>query len=236
MRLIEGSGISLYYQLKEQLKNKINKKEWQPGDKIPHEMDLAAQYGISRSTVRQAVLDMVREGLLVRKKGVGTFVAKPKYQTPIMLEFAYPEKFGSRHDIISQKIINVPSEKVDCLKLPEGSQVYELIRLRYFNEEPAAVEVLYLPCDKFPGFFDLPLQGRIFDLLDQYYQIKIQYFDVSIEPVLLNQKERQIFKLNRKTEAALKVTRICFNENGEPYLMHNSIFRGDCCSLLFKSR
>lgn len=236
MNLIDSNGISLYYQLKEHLKKKINEKFWLPGDKIPNEIELSLQYGISRSTVRQAILELVKDGLLFRKKGIGTFVAKPKYQTPISLEFSYPEQFGTKHTLISKKIIKPDSNIIKTLNVTANQDIYELTRLRYFNDEPAAIEILYAPVNKFPGLFDLPLHGRIFDLLLEHYKTSISDFDVLIEPLLLTGTQKQILELSNKPNAGLKITRVCYDNNGINFLMHNSIFRGDCCSVLFKAK
>ena len=236
MDLIEGNGVSLYYQLQEILKRKIEKKVWRAGDKIPNEIDLAEQYKVSRSTVRQAVLQMVREGLLVRKKGIGTFVAKEKFNAPIAFEFCYPEEFGTKHEVISKKIIPAGEDLIQNLNLAVQEAVFELIRLRYFNDEPVAIESVYLPESLFPNFFAEDLEGRIFDVLDRKYNLQIKNFDVVIEPIILKNHDKCLFKLGKNPEAGLKMTRICYNEAGEPYLMHHSVFRGDCCNLLFKSK
>lgn len=236
MNLIDGNGISLYYQLKEKLKIKLKEKIWSPGDKIPNELDLSQQYGISRSTVRQAVLELVREGLLYRKKGVGTFVAKPKYQTPISLEFTYPEEFGTKHTVISKKIIKADLATATTLQLTVGTPIYELIRLRYFKDDPAAIETLYAAVEKFPGLLELPLENRIFDVLLKYYKTALSKFDILIEPQLLSVREKKILGLSSSPNAGLKITRVCYDDENHVILMHNSIFRGDCCSVLFKTK
>jgi DNA-binding GntR family transcriptional regulator len=71
------SPIPLYYQLKQLLHERIRKGELRPGDRIPTEFELIEQFGISRTPVRQAIIELVHEGLLVRTPGRGTFVAEP---------------------------------------------------------------------------------------------------------------------------------------------------------------
>ena len=73
-----NSFIPYYIQLLEILKGKISSGEWKPGDKLPSEPELCEIYGVSRTVVRQALQEMEYDGLIARKKGVGTFITEPK--------------------------------------------------------------------------------------------------------------------------------------------------------------
>ncbi|MDL2322453.1 GntR family transcriptional regulator [Bacteroidales bacterium OttesenSCG-928-A17] len=75
MSLNYNSHVPLYVQIEEQLRVEIQDPEYKKGKKLPNEVDLARQLGISRSTMRQAINKLVYEGLLIRKKGIGTVVA-----------------------------------------------------------------------------------------------------------------------------------------------------------------
>ncbi len=70
-----NSHVPLYVQIEEQLRKEIQNPEYKKGKKLPNEVDLSRQLGISRSTMRQAINKLVYEGLLIRKKGIGTVVA-----------------------------------------------------------------------------------------------------------------------------------------------------------------
>lgn len=71
------AGIPYYYQIKEDIRRKINEGGLNPGDKIPTESDLVLEYSVSRPTIRQALAELTQEGLLTRTRGRGTFVAQP---------------------------------------------------------------------------------------------------------------------------------------------------------------
>ncbi len=76
MRTIyRNSPVPRYHQLKEILREKVSTEEWKPGDLIPSERELSETYSISRMTARQAITDLVNEGLFYREQGRGTFVA-----------------------------------------------------------------------------------------------------------------------------------------------------------------
>lgn len=233
MKLESGTGIALYYQLKEKLKEKIKNGVWKIGDQIPNELDLVTQYQVSRATVRQAVLELVREGILLRQKGKGTFVAEPKYEADFTVNFCYPTEFGKRHEVVSATSLPASESVCEQLGIAQGAIIYNIVRLRYFNEEAVAIETLLVPEKTFPGLLKLDLRERIFDLLAQYYGINILKFNSTVEPVLLTAKEAKLLGLDER-KAALLINRVCVDIEGRPYLISKGIFRGDRCKLFFK--
>src|SRR3569833_738583 len=88
--------IPLYYQLKERLTQQIMGGDFQPGTLMPSERELSDRYGISRMTVRQALGEMVKEGLLLREQGKGTFVAEPKITQGLLRLTSFSEDMQSR--------------------------------------------------------------------------------------------------------------------------------------------
>lgn len=230
---LEEKGIPLYYQIREIIREKIEDGIWSAGDQIPNEMDLVKEYEVSRATIRQAVLDLVREGLLIRKKGKGTFVSQPKLAGNFTINFYYPEEFGTKHIPKSCKIIEAPVWLSKQLNLASGSKVYEIIRIRLFNEEPAAVETLYLPVDRFLNLLTVNLEERIFDLLAQHFGITIRKFTTYVEPILLNSYEASCLQVEQN-QPALKITKIGQDQYNAPFVVTISVFRGDRYKLTFQ--
>ncbi|MBD1382832.1 GntR family transcriptional regulator [Metabacillus arenae] len=229
----EQSGIPLYYQIKELIREKIENGNWKSGDKIPNEVDLAKNFKVSRSTMRQAILELVNEGILTRKKGVGTFVSKPKFEGNF-ITFSYPEELGTKHTPISIKAIEGTSGKLKVLNLKGHEKVYEIIRLRFFNEEPAAIENSYIPVGLVPDLLDNNLEGRLVDLITEKYGIIMTKYKNSIEPVLLDSFEAKVLEV-KQNQPALKITKLLMTPQGTPVMLSTSIFRGDRCKLLFSS-
>src|SRR5690625_6661225 len=120
----KDSGIPLYYQVKEVIKDKIETEEWRSNEKIPNELELVKRFNVSRSTIRQAILELVSEDLLIRKKGLGTFVKKHQYEWDFTT-FSYPEELGTKHTLINSSIIEGPSEYLHTLKLNNSKEIYE---------------------------------------------------------------------------------------------------------------
>jgi|SRR5699024_2390704 GntR family transcriptional regulator len=229
----EESGIPLYYQVKEIIKEKIEKGHWKNGDKIPNELDLTNNFKVSRSTIRQAILELVNEGVLKRKKGVGTYVSKPKFEGEF-ITLSYPEELGTKHTIISIKIIEQISEKMKALNLKKEEKVYEIIRLRLFNEEPVAMEKTYIPVKIVPDLLENNLEDKIIDLMSEKYGIEIARYKSDVEPVLLNFYEADKLGVEQN-QPALKITKLLLSYQEVPVMLSTSVFRGDRCKLLFSS-
>jgi GntR family transcriptional regulator len=229
----DESGIPLYYQIKELIRENIDSGEWKSGDKIPNELDMANSFKVSRSTIRQAILDLVNEGILTRKKGVGTFVAMPKFEGNF-INLTYPDELGTKHTPISMKVIDGGSLKLKPLQLTNDEKVYEIIRLRFFNEEPAAIETSYIPVKYAPGLLDHNLEGRLFDLIISQYNIQLTRYKNYIEPVLLDLYEADVLEVDQ-SQPALKITKLWMTPQGTPTVLNISVFRGDRCKILFSS-
>jgi GntR family transcriptional regulator len=228
-----NEGIPLYYQIREIIKGKIESGKWIVGDRIPNEMLLAEEFEVSRSTVRHAILDLVREGILTRRQGKGTFVSQPKVGGDFTNSFCYPEEVGTKHELLSIKVITSPPEVIKKLGLGPGEKVYELVRLRYFNEKPASLSTAYLPIKLYPDLMNKHLEGRLFDFIAEHYGQTITKFITYVEPVLLDTNETKLLKLEG-IQPALKLIKIGFNPEGFPILLNKNIFRADCCNVLFK--
>lgn len=235
MQLKGDKAIPLYYQLRELIRDRIETGVWGVGAQIPNEMEFVEQYKVSRATVRQAILDLVREGILIRKKGKGTFVAEPKLAGDLVINFFYPDEFGKKHVLVSGKIVEASSWVANQLQIEAGTKVYEIIRIRLFNNEPAAVENLYLPVEMFPDLLQKNLDKRIFDLLAEHFGIVISNFVTYIEPILLDSYEATLLQVNCK-QPALKITKVGLGQNDVPFVMAKSIFRGDRYKLSLQPR
>ncbi|MCE1242678.1 GntR family transcriptional regulator [Oryzomicrobium sp.] len=144
----------LYRQIKELMMKSLEAGEWQPGDAIPSETELAARFNVSQGTVRKAIDEMAAENLLIRRQGKGTFVAT----------HADPRAFFRflRLVPIDGGLQPHDSEPLDCIRvkagvdaarvldLEHGAPVTIVHRLLRFEGEPVVVDEIYLPGELFP--------------------------------------------------------------------------------------
>jgi GntR family transcriptional regulator len=171
------SAVPYYHQIKEAVKALITKGELKPGDMLPSELGLSEQLGISRLVVHRAYRELVTEGLLIRKRAKGTFVAPPIKRSymvtgPLfsMTENLSADALEPSNKILLQELIPASEEIRNELKLPEGAQVIHLRNLRLAKQLPFAIEEMYLPCDRFPALANLNLDNcSVYVTLEELY-------------------------------------------------------------------
>ncbi|MEW6226527.1 MAG: GntR family transcriptional regulator [Bacillota bacterium] len=230
MKLDENSGIPLYYQLKELLKARVDSGALKPGDKLPNEVEIAQEWGLSRSTVRRAILDLVQQGFFYRKQGKGTFVAEPKIQGD-MVHFFLPAEVGEEHRIVDRRVTVPPSSVAERLGLSPQDQVTELVRVRLANGEPVVMERSYIPLSVCPDLITRDFAGKLYDLLKQTYGISLAEAETYVEPVVLDSFEAGLLGVKRGMPALL-LTRLNLQRDGTPAVLTKSVVRGDRCRLM----
>ena len=156
MTLDKRSPVPLYYQLVEQIREQIRGGELRPGDQLPPERVLSEQHGISRMTVRQAVASLVREGALVARHGLGTFVAEPKLTYDALHLLGFTEEVIRRggtavSQVIEQGRIVPPPRVAEILGLAAGAEAVRIVRLRLAGDTPLLLETTYVPSGLCPG-------------------------------------------------------------------------------------
>ncbi|MCG8515430.1 MAG: GntR family transcriptional regulator [Halanaerobiales bacterium] len=150
MKLLRKEGSPLYFQIKSEIKRKIEDKEWQPGDLLPTETELEERFSVSRTTVRQAISELQIEGYVSKQQGKGTFVTKPKYEEKLPALRGFTEDVRSkghfpRSLVINSDLIIADQYIINKLKINRNEQVLKLVRLRFIDEEPIQITTEYIP-------------------------------------------------------------------------------------------
>lgn len=156
--LERSNPLPLYYQLKEVLKQQIRAGHLAPHTAIPSEPELVAQYHVSRATVRQALTELVHEGLLYRQHGRGTFVCEPRIQQNISELTSFTEELRRRGKrpgglLLVSELVRGSQTVRDRLRLNDEEQVIRLERLRTADDTPIAYEIDYLPYPRASGVY-----------------------------------------------------------------------------------
>jgi len=227
--IIKDSHIPIYYQLEMEIKDII--KVLKPGDPISSEREFSEKYGISRMTVRQAINNLVAEGVLVRQRGKGTFVAAPKVEQELSGLTSFSEDMRSRGltpktKILDFKTIPCPRGIASKLKIEEGDTVYEFSRLRIADDIPMALETSYLPTTLIKGLQEETLHGSIYEYVEQSLYLKISHATQTIESTL-SQKSESVSLGIKEGAPVLLMERYSYLENGNPFEYVKSIYRAD---------
>jgi GntR family transcriptional regulator len=218
-----------YYQVKKQLLELTSAMG--PGSPVPPERELARQYETSRTTVRQALAELVVEGRLLRMQGKGTFVAKPKVAQ--VLELASYTEGMRQHGLHPQtKILDVgyvtaDDHLADLLGVRPGGRVLRLHRLRLADGEPMSIDTSHLPGRRFPGLRkQLERHASLYETLRTDYGIHLAEAEETIETVLADPHDAQLLGVDPGLPLLL-LSRHAIDSTGQPVEWAQSWYRGD---------
>ena len=219
----------LHSQLEEILRQGIENEVWKPDSSIPSENELSNLYGISRMTVRSVLYLLVREGLIYKVPGKGTFVSKPKI---VLSQMAIQDQLEQMGYEISLKLVSIEkiiaSSKVrNILNLSRDDQVYILKRIRYIKEEPFSIHISYIPVSLCPNLESKNLEGaQLCNILKDEYQVKIGRKVETLESVIATTEEARMLSV-KKSFSLLLLDSIVYAENDLPIELSKVLFRGD---------
>jgi DNA-binding GntR family transcriptional regulator len=144
-----GSPEPLYFQVSRQLHAAIEDGRLPAGARLGNEVDLAAKLRLSRPTIRQAIQTLVNQGLLVRRRGVGTQVVRTKVARPLRLSSLFDDLAGlggkPESAVLVNRVEEAGAEVAELLEAPGLTHVRRLKRLRSTDGEPLALMNNYLP-------------------------------------------------------------------------------------------
>ncbi|GHO88797.1 GntR family transcriptional regulator [Dictyobacter formicarum] len=221
-----------YYQLKEIMREKIRLGEWKPGDLIPSERELGEQYGISRMTARQAITELVNEGLFYREQGKGTFVSRHKITQQLLHLTGFTEDIRARGQRPGTKVLTAKMSPADettaeRLRIKPGQPIFYLQRLRLADGEPLAVEISHLSfmgCEKLLEE-DLE-QNSLYRLLETRYGLPLMEAEQEIEAGLFDEASAQLLKVPVNS-AALFTRRTTYTERDTPIEYARAMYCGN---------
>jgi GntR family transcriptional regulator len=223
-----------YYAVKRHLLEFIG--SLQPGSPVPTERELAAQMGTSRTTVRQALTELVVEGRLVRRQGSGTYVAEPKITWPLYLasftEQVEASGFTPSAEVLATQRIAATTELAQQLHLPARAPVYRIERLRFADAFPIAVETSWLPAERFPGLTkQIRTHASLHAILSELHDTALRTGEEWIETAPATPREAGPLGVDVGTPMLI-VSRQNFDTAGIPVELGRTWFRSDRVTLV----
>ncbi|UOQ84867.1 GntR family transcriptional regulator [Gracilibacillus salinarum] len=211
-----NSKVPYYLQLKDWLYEQIEAEIYKKGQKLPSESELANEHGISRPTVRQALGELVQEGHLVKKRGLGTFVSSPIVKNDAQIFTTFAEEMnqtGHTHSaqLIEKRVVTATKKMASDLQIPEESDVYKFVRLRLADGEPVVVRTSYIPCQLYPDLLEEDLEkDLLYDILAKR----------NIHPIKSSQRFQAVGALPEEAK-------LLNLKEGDPLLLWNGIVFGE---------
>jgi GntR family transcriptional regulator len=214
-------------QLKSQLQELIQQNA---GGRLPPERELSERFSVARETLRRALRELEEDGLLERRQGAGTFVSGQPVVKQLQL-MSFSEDMRERGLVPSSEILSVQqlganAKLAQKLKLAPGSPLLELRRLRFADDEPMALETVYLVRSRIPEVDPESLkQGSLYDLL-QRAGIQIRSATQQVQATVLSEDEADLLEVPPFSPSLL-VERLVLTQGGEIVEFARSLYRAD---------
>src|SRR3989441_4187078 len=195
------NGVPAYRRIQSAIRKRIDSGQLQPGDAVASERDLAKIHQVSLMTARHALASLEHDGVVERRRGIGTFVAAPKIHFNKLM--SYTGQMGSRSltagsRVLFAKVLDNENEAAARLSLPPTTQVIKLERLRHAAGEPFALEACYLNAAEFPGLLDAPIcRESLFGILERNYKIELGYADEEVDATAADPRIAEILAIRR---------------------------------------
>jgi GntR family transcriptional regulator len=224
-----ASPVPLYYQLQQQMRQHIDDGAWPAGFVLPAENDLAAQLGVSRATVRQAIAGLVQEGRLERRRNRGTKVTAPPLRQSLQGFYSFARTMAERglsqhSQVVTLQTERAPADVITGLGLAQPQAVH-LERVRFADETPLMIETSWFAADVGQCLFAADLsEASIYDVLDAAGIPIIQATEF-IRPIVLSSHQADVLGVARG-DPAFFVERTSYSLK-EPVELRRSVIRGD---------
>lgn len=222
----------LYVQLRDELRAQILEGHLKPLERIPSEAELTERYAMSRITVRQALNDLHKEGLIVKVHGKGTFVSQPRLaQDVTRLQGLAEAMFGEGHEVrnrtLSLKDVAASAEVAGRLAIPAKTSVTEIKSLRYVDRQPISLDVSYMPSEIGRRLKKADLPGRdIIDIYERDLGLAIGHAELVIEAAKADKFQGKLLKIEAGAPL-LHIQRVIYTPDHRPIHFDSVSYRGD---------
>ena len=230
-------ALPAYQRIQSAIRKRIESGELQPGDAVPSERDLAKTHRVSLMTARHALAFLEREGLVERRRGIGTFVAPPKIHFNKLM--SYTEQMAARtltagSKVLFAKIVDNENEAAARLSLPPTSSIIKLERLRHASDEPFALETCYLNATEFPGLLDAPVaRESLFGILERDYNVELGYADEEVDATAADPRIAELLGIARR-EPLLRIRQVIYSTKGRAIMYVLGFYRSDRHNLVIR--
>ncbi|WP_086348216.1 GntR family transcriptional regulator [Candidatus Enterococcus clewellii] len=215
------SSLPIYLQIHDKIKEDIEKGLWAIGDRLPSERELAVQFKVSRMTLRQAIQTLADEGILERKIGSGTYVARQKVQEKMIGTTSFTEIMVSQNRKPSSKTVSYfithpSSSELEKLQLSEDESILRMERIRYADNVPICFEVASIPYSLIDKYSKSEISQSLYKTLEEKGGYKIGQANQTISAMLASEQISEYLEIKRG-EAILRLRQISYLEDGKPF-------------------
>ena len=231
-RVNRHSPVPLYHQLEEILLERIGNGGFKANDRLPAEHDLAAEFGVSKITVRQALGNLAAAGVVRRDQGRGTFVAEPKVEEGPRELTSFSQEMRRRglcptSTVLRKEIVPAKAEIAEKLGLRPGDRVFRLKRLRLADGAAMGIQTAYIPADMVPDILREDFgSDSLYVILDRKYGLVPSRAREVHHAVRLSPQEARCLSVPEGSPA-LAAERVTYMDGDRAIELVYSVMRGD---------
>lgn len=230
-------ALPAYQRIQSIIRKRIDSGQLQPGDTVPSERELAKTHHVSLMTARHALAFLEREGLVERRRGIGTFVAPPKIHFNKLM--SYTEQMAARTlnagaKVLFAKVVSDENEAAARLSLPQTSSIIKLERVRHAADEPFALETCYLSAAEFPGLLEAPIaRESLFGILERDFSVELGYADEEVDATAADPRISELLSIPRR-EPLLRIRQVIYSTKGKAIMYVLGFYRSDRHNLVIR--
>src|SRR5258708_1909757 len=232
-----AKGTPAYQRIQRSIRQQVASGGLKPGDAVAYERELAKIHRVSLMTARHALAGLELEGLVERRRGAGTFVAHPRIHFNKLM--SYTEQMASRgmaavSKLVTEKIVEAEEEIAARLGLASSSKIIKIDRVRHASEEPFALEICYLPAERFPGLVRQPPgRGSLFARLELDFDVRLTYADEEVDATAADARVAQALQVPRGAPV-MRIRQVIYSSNGKPVIYVVGFYRAERHSLFIR--
>ena len=239
MQIDHNSKVPLYFQMKEELKKKIQGGEYKDGDLLPSEKEFMESYDLSSTTIRRALNDLVHENFLERKAGKGTFVKIRKVTRNLRKIIGFTSNMQEMGltpstKVLSLRVLPANIYAMERLGLKKGDEIFELRRLRMANLEPMMLETRYIRKDLCPNLDSDELDDSLWKIFEEKYDLKPTRHIQGMRVSTVDQEAAALLDIESDTNVFL-IRGVTFARENLPIECEESLYRADKYDLTFEA-
>lgn len=224
--------LPLHAQIREEVRARIRAGTYRQHERIPSEKEFMEAFGVSRITVRQALGDLEKEGLVFKIAGKGCYVSKPKPTQELARLQGFGEAMSSQgfdtfNEVVGLRTLRAPEPVARSLGLAAHAQVTEIRRVRHLDRVPVSLDITYVaqPLGERLAREDLATRD-IFLILENDYGVALGHADLSIDAVIADAQTAACLRVAAGAPL-LYLERLTHDRDGAPVELDYVYYRGD---------
>ena len=224
------SSIPFHKQIEEELRKLIDTGKYDNGKLFPKEVDISNRVGVSRNTVRQAINTLVAEGLLERKKGVGTTVAKRKIGTKLSEWHSFTQEMNAKgipfkNYMVKHDVVNIEASLASILSIEEGKEIHRLTRLRGDQNDPFVYFISWFhPRVTFDK--DEQFEAPLYDIIEEKFNIVLTKSSEELTAMIADEKLSELLRVEVGAPILFR-SRVVSDPGGRVVEVNHGFYRAD---------